>query len=1056
MNYFFNLTFFVKNINKNFFITFLSLFLCAFSLYAQNTFTVTGIVTDETGALLPGATVSIQGTPRGVTTGFDGEYTLTDVSSTDVLEFSFLGYQSMTQAVENLRVINMQIFPRADELSEVVVVAFGRQRRESVVSSVETVKVSDLQIPSSNLTTALAGRVAGLISYQTSGEPGADNAEFFIRGVTTFGYKSDPLILIDGFEATTDDLARLQVDDIESFSVLKDASASVMYGARGANGIIIVTTKPGREGPLRVSARVDVNVATPTRKIETLDGITYMRMYNEAQMTRTPELGLFYSEQKIRSTERGENQMIYPNVDWYDMLFKKHTINTRANLNVSGGGHIATFYVAGGFDHETGLLKVDNRNNFNNNININRVHIRTNVIFKLTPTTTLDTRIQGRFEKYNGPWARANEIFHGIMWSNPVDFPAVFEPDEAHMFATWTLFGSTPIGNNMMKVNPYADMVRGYEDRNENTITAQATLIQELGFITEGLRLQARASANTWSRYASRRMFSPFYYMVDYYNPITEEYRLYSLNPFGSNAGQAYLGPVYPERDARANFYFEARLNWDRKFGRHSVGAMTVAMLDEKLLTAGNSSDIFETLPERNAGNSGRFTYDFDSRYFLEFAYGLNGSEKFTGKKRYGFFPSIGAGWMISNEEFWQQYKDIVSNLKLKFTWGMVGNDAIAQRRDRFFFLSQITSGGASSYRFGEDMMSYYPGYSITRYANDNITWEVAQKYNAGIEIGLFPQESVRLHVDFFRDVRSQIFIRREHFPATAGIEADVHGSIGKVQSQGIDGSLDIQHFFNHDFWISGRTNFTFAQSKYVELDEKNYPYDYLKRKGYSHRQEWGLVAERLFVDDDEIANSPRQDFSFYQAGDLKYTDINDDGVVDANDMIPMGFPTVPEMQYGFGLSMGYKRLDFSFFFQGSARVSFFINPTVGGGSDGDEGIAPFVNRRNAMKFVADSYWSETNPDVHAFWPRLSTSPIENNTMQSSWWLRNGSFLRLKTVEMGYNFPDLWGMNNLRVYFAGENLFLLSPFKLWDPEQRRRGLGYPINMRFNLGAHFTF
>jgi len=1026
-------------------------------LFAQTNVTVTGTVTDENGAPMPGTTIQVKGTPRGVLTDIDGTFSIS-VHTSDVLDFSFIGYQTVTLAVENQRTFNVQLLPKADELEEVTIVAFGKQKKTSVVSSIETVKVSDLKIPSSNLTTALAGRVAGLISYQTSGEPGADNADFFIRGIPTFGYQTEPLYLIDGFEVSKDDLARLQPDDIESFSILKDAAASVMYGARGANGIIIVTTKPGREGPVKVSARLDMNVATPTRTIKTLDGVQYMRMYNEAQMTRDPNLGLFYSEQKIRSTERGENPMIYPNVNWYDMLFKKYTLNSKANLNVSGGGKVATYYVAGGYDYETGLLKVDKRNNFNNNINIKRVNIRTNVIFKLTESTTLDTRIQGRFERYNGPWATATNIFNSVMWSNPVDFPVVYEPDAERMLANHTLFGSTSVGNNSFKVNPYAEMVRGYEDRNENTIIAQATLMQDLDFITPGLKLQAKASANTWSKYASRRSYWPFFYTLESYNQITQEHKLFCLNPFGTNAGSPYLGPVNAVRDAKSNFYYEARVNWDRKFGRHSVSAMTVVMVDEKLLTGGNSNDIYETLPERNAGNSGRFTYDFDTRYFFEFAYGYNGSEKFTGEKRYGFFPSFGAGWLISNEKFWAQNKDLISNLKLKFTWGMVGNDAIAQRKDRFFFLSEISSGGDSSYRFGEDLQNYYPGYTINRYANPDITWEHAQKYNVGLEVGFLKDEAVKFQIDAYKDYRSQIYMTRENFPLTAGLEAIISGNVGKVESQGIDASLDVQHNFNHDFWMSGRGNFTFATGKYVELDEKNYPDEYLKKKGYSPKQEWGLVAERLFVDQAEIDNSPKQDFDQYMAGDIKYSDINRDGVINGNDKIPMGFPTVPEIQYGFGLSMGYKQFDFSFFFQGSARTSFFINSSVGGGTDGDEGIAPFVNRRNALQMIADNYWTETNPDVYAFWPRLSASPMSNNTQQSSWWLRNGSFLRLKTVELGYNLPvsKKLGMTNARVYFTGENLLLFSKFKLWDPEQKRKGLGYPLNRRFNLGIQLNF
>ncbi|MDR2037571.1 MAG: TonB-dependent receptor, partial [Bacteroidales bacterium] len=1005
---------------------------CTLPLLAQQEVNLTGNVLDERGDPLPGASVVVKGSTRGVMTDPDGTFSIRALS-TDELIVSYVGYDDFVFAVGTQIKVTITLTPKADELEEVTIVAFGRQRKESVISSIESVKMSDLKVPASNLTTALAGKIPGLISYQTSGEPGSDNAQFFVRGVTTFGYKTDPLILIDGFEASTDDLARLQPDDVESFSILKDASATVLYGARGANGIILVSTKSGREGPVKVNARVDVHVATPTKMNDMIDAVSYMRLYNEARISRNPQLGPYYSEQKIQSTMRGDNPMIYPNIDWYDMLFNKSTVNTKANLNVSGGGQVATYYVAGGYDNEKGLLKVDKRNNFNNNINIDRFHIRSNVIFKLTKTTTLDTRIQGRFEKYTGPYVSATNIFTQVMNANPVDFPPVYEPDAANEYTEHILFGSTFVGGTI-KGNPYASMVSGYEDRNESTITAMATVMQDLDVLLDGLKLQAKASVNTWSKYSSRRSYTPYYYDIESYNQITGEYKLFNLNPTGDGAGQAYLGDVVPGRDASAHYYFEVRLNWDRKFGNHSVGAMTVGMAEENLLTGGNSNSIYETLPERNLGNSGRVTYDYDSRYFLEFAYGLNGSEKFTGSKQFGFFPSLGAGWLVSNEKFWEPMKNAVSNLKLKFTWGRVGNDAISNRSGRFFFLSSISMGGdGAGYRFGESFSNLYNGYTVNRYANSDITWEISEKYNLGLEVGLFKDESLKLQVDFFRDNRSQIYMERQNFPSTAGLEAAISGNVGKVKSSGIDGSIDYQHFFSEDFWLTGRANFTYATNEYVDLDEKNYPDAYLKRKGHNTNKQWGFIAERLFVDEEEIANSPRQDFGTYEKGDIKYKDVNGDGVINDNDRIPMGYPTVPEIQYGFGLSAGYKKFDLSFFFQGNARVSFFINSGVGGGDDGTHGIAPFASRRNALSIIADSYWSDTNPDVHAFWPRLSTEPLDNNTKQSSWWLRNGSFLRLKTIEMGYNFNGIQkiGLINARLYFSAENVFVISPFKLW-------------------------
>ena len=1017
------------------------------SVFGQDK-TLSGIVKDlKTGETLSG--VSVRSKLKGTTVGTDenGGFSIQSVAK-DSLIFSFMGYKTHVEAVKDRLVLEILLSEDDSAIEEVTVVAFGKQKKTSIVGAITTVNTKDLQVPSSNLTSAFAGRIPGMIAFSPSGEPGADNAEFFIRGVTTFGYQSSPLILIDGFESTTDNLARLQPDDIEAFSILKDASATVLYGARGANGIIMVTTKAGKEGPVKLSARVDYHVATPVQEIDMIDGVSYMKLYNEARVTRDPMLGTYYSEQKIQSTMRGENPMINPNIDWYNTLFNKSVDNKKVNLNISGGGQVATYYVAFGADKEAGLLRVDNKNNFNNNIDIGRYNVRTNVLFKLTPTTKLDTRIQARYEKYNGPFHSASSIFNMIMNINPVDFAPYYEPDAANLYTENILFGNKYTESGLMP-NPYAEMVRGYEDRNENNVIAQATLSQDLDFITKGLKFQGKASATTWSRYAGRRSYDPYYYDIDVndFNQVTGEYKLFLLNP---TSGKPYLGNVIPSRNSNGHFYFEGRFNWDQIYGNHSISAMTVGMMEEKLLTAGNSTSIYETLPERNMGNSGRFSYSFDERYFAEFAYGFNGSEKFTGNKRYGFFPSFGAGWMISNEKFWQKFAPAVNMLKLRGTWGIVGNDAIAGRSGRFFYLSDISLGG-SGYTWGSTFNNEYGGYTTNRYANPNITWEQSEKINLGFELGLF-NSALKIEGDFFKDYRSKIYMSRQNFPSTAGLEAAISGNVGKVNSQGFDGMVEFNKTFSPSYWLSLRGNFTYATNKYVALDEKDYPDEYLKRIGTNINQPRGLIAERLFVDEHEIANSPKQDFGEYLAGDIKYMDVNSDGLINSNDYVPIGHPTVPEVQYGFGASMGYKAVDFSFFFQGNARTSFFINA-------GDQGIAPFVDHRNALSIIANDYWSETNPNIHAFWPRLSTNAIANNTRNSSWWLRDGSFLRLKSVELGYSPKGLerFGIRKgSRIYLSSQNVLVLSSFKLWDPEMGSKGLGYPPNRRYNLGFQLIF
>jgi TonB-linked SusC/RagA family outer membrane protein len=1032
--------------------------LMSLQVFAQG-IRINGSVADENGELLPAVSISIRGTTQGVMTDDKGEYSLVVPNDTTVLIFSSVGYIKQEVKVGARRIITVTLKEEAQQLEDVTIVAFGSQKKSSVLASVETVNMKSLKVPASNLTSAFAGKIPGIISYQTSGEPGADNAQFFVRGVTTFGAgKVDPLILIDGFEATTDDLARIQPDDVESFSVLKDASATAVYGARGANGIILVNTKGGVEGPARVNARIDSHIATPSRTTEYVDAITYMRMYNEARVTRNPLDGNYYDEQKIQSTIRGENPMIYPNVDWYKALFNQATVNTKANLNVSGGGKIATYYVAGGYDKETGLLKVDKRNNFNNNIDINRFHLRNNVKFKLSPTTSLDTRLQARYQKYTGPVVAANDIFGSVMASNPVDFPAVFEPDEANRLTKHTLFGNTTV-NGGLKSNPYADMVKGYSSSDESTITVQATLAQDFDKLVKGLKAQLMVSVNTYSLYKQDRAYTPYYYDVNNYNQVTQNYELFCLNEYW---GDPYLNDVQTSNKSTAHYYYEGRLNYDRIFGKHTIGAMLVGRVEEQLLSIEDSDNVsmslYEMLPERNVGLSGRFSYDYDSRYFAEVSFGYNGSEKFTGDKRYGFFPSFGAGWIISNEPFMKSTNDVLSNLKLRLTYGIVGNDAISDRAGRFFFLSDVALSSSADYEnfmnyydegysWGKTFTTMYQGYRVNRYANPDITWERSDIYNVALEIGLF--KDFNFQIEYFNNIRDKIYMKRENYAATSGMAAELSGNVGKAKSHGIDASLDIQHSFNKDFWMTGRVNFTYSVNEYVQVDEPNYADRYLSKVSNNINLQNGLIAERLFVDEAEIANVPRQDFGDYGAGDIKYTDVNGDGVVNDNDMVFMGYPKVPEIQYGFGLSTGWKNWDFSFFFQGNARVSFYIAP---------DKISPFVNRRNALAIVGNDYWTETDPNVNAFWPRLSIEDVPNNTKASSWWMRDGKFLRLKTLEFGYSFNEISKLKiqNLRLYLSGENLLLFTPFKLWDPEMGDNGLGYPIQRRFNIGLQLSF
>ena len=1025
------------------------LFIILFSniIYAQSIL-VTGKVVDKQGQPLPGVTIQIEGTSSGTSTTFEGNYALKANDKNDVLKFSYIGFESQNIIISDQSIVNIIMQENLESLDEVQVVAFQKQKKNSVIGSINTINPSELKIPSSNLTNSLAGRMAGMISYQTSGEPGADNAQFFIRGVTSFGYANNPLILIDGLEVSTDDLARMEPDNIASFSIMKDATATALYGARGANGVILVTTKEGKKGKARVSFRYENSFSAPTQTNEFLGGVEYMNMYNQATRSRDPSAPLLYSINKIFGTTNSQDPNIYPNVNWYDELFKDYTLNRKANLNVNGGGDIAQYYLSISHNNDTGLLKVDPLNNFNNNIDINRSNLRANININVSETTKIAVKFYSLFERYNGPSSSANDIFGNVMQANPVNFPKYYQ-FENNLGYNHTLFGNK--GNGGFP-NPYADMVKGYKDRFTNTILSQVQLQQDLGFITEGLKFRGMASVRTYAENENSRNYNPFYYGMAEIE--TEEGLLNYL--YQIQEGTEYLNSPSINNYSNSNFYYEFTTEYNRIFEeKHEVGGLLVFNFSESLNTISGSSD-FASLPSRNMGVSGRFSYNYDARYFTEFNFGYNGSEKFAEDNRYGFFPSVGFGWIVSNEKWFEDMSSSINLLKLKFTHGKVGNDGISSANDRFFYLSDVNlNDGGTGYSWGLDYGNYSNGYLIYRYSNPNVTWEVAEKTNFGLELEI--NKALNLQVDYFKEHRTQIYMQRDYIPESMGLTTGISSNLGEVKSKGVDASLDYNQAFSSGLYLSGRANFTYATNEVLVNGEPNYEFDNLSGIGHPVNQPFGLIAERLFIDAEDIANSPEQFNGFsssgnaYLPGDIKYTDLNGDGVVNENDRTAIGSPQVPEIIYGFGISAGYRDFDLSIFMQGAAKVSFFINPND---------ISPFVNERNALSVIADNYWSENNPNPNAFWPRLSTYEISNNQQQSTWWQRNGDFLRLKNVEFGYTLPEkstgIFSGLNTRIYFTGLNLLTFSKFNLWDTEMGGNGLGYPPQKIYNLGLQVKF
>ena len=1011
---------------------------------------VSGTVLDSQGQRVVGATVMVDGTQNGVVTDLDGNYTLTRVPEGALIRFSCMGYVDQVKPFHGEKNFDAILYEDSESLEEAVAVAFGTQRKESVVGAVTTVKSDQLKAPVSNLTTTLAGNVAGIISYQRTGEPGADDASFFIRGITTFGANTNPLILIDNVELTTTDLARLQPDDIESFSIMKDATATALYGSRAANGVILVKTKEGRKSKAKVNVRYEHSFSQPTQEIELeTDPQIYMRLHNEAIKTRDSSAPLLYSEDKIRNTSVSNSSYQYPYTNWHDIMLKNVAQNDRAHLNVSGGGDVARYYVAASVNHDTGILNVsDNATyNYNNNIDLKTYTLRSNVNVNLTKTTELVLRMSGVIDDYSGPLSGGTTVYNQIMKANPVLFPAYY-PSEFSPYAKHVLYGNYDTGNY---INPFAEMTRGYKEYGRTNLGIQFELKQKLDFITEGLSARVMFNSSHISYYESSRYLNPFYYYYSGVSLTTNKPTIECINPL---TGTEYLNYNNGTKTITSNTYVESALNYARDFKKHGVSALLVYQLTDNRNP--NATTLQDSLPYRNVGLSGRFTYSFDKRYFAEFNFGFNGSERFSEDKRFGFFPSAGAAWLISNEPFFSSLKDKITTLKLRASYGLVGNDKIGDTR--FLYLSQVNMQDSNyrdnfgTYVNGESLN----GISISRYANPEIGWEVARKTNVALEFVW--KDRLHLTTEYYWEYRNNILQTRSYVPATMGLASTPQANIGKASGRGLDVELDYSRTFSNRSWLQIRGNLTFAKSKYLVVEELSYPdAPWTSKVGHSLGQTWGYIAEYLFIDDAEVENSPTQ-IGEYKAGDLKYRDVNRDGVINEMDQVPIGYPTTPELIYGFGLSYGLRGFDISCFFQGLGRESFWINYNS---------VSPFFNTAGSMmgnnqlaKFISDSHWSESNRDPYATWPRLSSYLINNNNTTNTWFMRDGSFLRLKQLEIGYTLPkrisDKIGMDNTRFYVSGTNLLCFSNFKLWDPEMAGNGLGYPIQRVVNLGVNLIF
>ncbi len=1020
-----------------------------------------GKVVNKTGEPIAGASVFIKGTRRGASTDLNGKFMIEIDAATDSLLVTSVGYKEKTIAAGNAREITiiLELDLERQKIEEIVIVGFGQQKKQNVVGAITTVNVKEIKGPTSNLTTMLAGRIAGIISYQRSGEPGQDNAQFFVRGLGSFGGgKVDPLILIDGIESSGTDLARLQPDDIANFSVLKDATAAAVYGARGANGVLLVNTKQGVTEKTKFTFRAENSLSSNTQNFRMADNITYMKAANEGALTRNPLAPIPYSLSKIDFTEAGADPLLYPNNDWMKLMIRDYTMNQRFNTSISGGGRIAKYYIAGTFNTDKGILKNDEMNNFKSNIKLRNYSIRSNNTLSLTKSTEAIIRVYGQFDDYSGPIGGGWGVFNSVLKANPVAFPILF-PAELSPYTSHLMFGSelVPGSTSTLYTNPYANMVSGYQQHTSSTINAQVEVRQDLSSLLPGLSVRAMSYVRRYARFSSQRRYVPFYYRA---SSIDNVITLTPLNDGNAGSvgetGREYLDYSSGDKEQTNNFYTEVATNYARTFHeKHDVSGMLIGIVQNSIVSNTRNDGLEQSLPRRNMGLSGRMSYIFDTRYLLEFNFGYNGSERFSKNNRWGFFPSLGAAWVVSKESFFKV--DGISNLKLRASYGLVGNDAIGDANARFFYMSDVNlNNGNYGASFGTNWGYSRPGVSISRYSNDKIGWEESRQLNFGLDVTAF---GVNVIVDAYRQKRSNILMTRSYVPGTMGLQASMQANVGKAESEGVDVGINYNKAFKKSMWTQLRGNFTFARNKATVYDEPTYKDNewYRTHVGYSIQQQWGYIAERLFVDDNEVANSPTQFFGSgreaqYGAGDIKYRDVNGDGVINEADAVPIGLPTTPEIIYGFGGSFGYKSFDVSAFLQGSTRSSFFISP-----SD----ISPFVTnggqQNGLLRVIAENHWSEDNRNLYAFWPRLSNIQNNNNNQRSTWWMRDGSFLRVKNVELGYTLISRqltrWGLSNCRIYLNASNLFVISKFKTWDPEMGGNGLGYPVQRVYNIGIN---
>ena len=1032
---------------KNFLFICMLLLGLSTSALAQESIVVTGVVTDTNKEPMIGVNVSISNIPGlGAITDLNGKYRI-KMPPYHKLVFTYIGFEKVEVLVKEQRTVNVTMKEAsAREIDEVVITGTGAQKKLTVTGAITNVDVDVLKAnPSGSMANALAGNVPGILAMQTSGKPGSVS-EFWIRGISTFGASNSALVLVDGFERSLDEI---NVEDVESFSVLKDASATAIYGSKGANGVVLITTKHGKAGKINISAKAETFYNMLTQVPDFVDGYTYASMANEAKITRNLEP--LYKADELEIFRLGLDPDLYPNVNWIDELLRKGSWSTRATLSMNGGGNTARYYVSGSYLDQQGMYKVDKAlKDYNTNANFRRWNYRMNVDIDITKSTLLKVGVSGSLQKANDSGVGSDAIWTALMGYNAIMVPKLYSNGYVPAYGN----------DNGDRFNPWVQAtMTGYRENWKNNIQTNVTLEQKLDFITKGLRFVGRFGYDTennnwinrrkWPEQWKAKRFRATDGTLDY-DRVAEERKMFQES--GS--------------DGLRNEFFEAELHYSRGFKHHHLGGTLKYNQSSKIKTVGLGDDLKQGIARRNQGLAGRFTYNWNYRYFIDFNFGYTGSENFAAGHRFGFFPAISGAWNIAEESLIKKHLKWMNMFKIRYSYGKVGNDNLGNTRFPYLYDIEtmtkkdgdktVDTGG---YNFGDYTFDrYYGGMRYSSLSSPNVTWEIATKHDLGIDFSFF-NDKLSGSVDYFNEKREGIYMLREYLPGIVGLESNPSANVGKVTSEGFDGHFTFRQKLGA-VGLTIRSNITYSKNEIVDRDEENNYYWYKMQKGHRVNQARGLISLGLFKDYDDIRNSPVQDFDGYKVmpGDIKYKDVNGDGKIDGNDQVAIGATTKPNLIYGFGIAANWKGLDVNLHFQGAGKSTYFIDgSTVHMFKLGDGWGNVLSEMANSNRWIsADISGDPATENPNAEYPRLSYGPNSNNYQQSTYWLRNGSYLRLKTVEVGYTLPtqlvNKVHFNTVRIFFVGTNLLTWSAFKLWDPEMGSTdGKRYPLSKNLSLG-----